>query len=430
MVFNSRSVTVSALLFVFLVVLPVTAQSMPQSRDRAVGTTRNQPRQVSNQVSRQETADKPSSVRLVEPPGSDYLSGEANVAVSGNQNPVIRLGLSPNGATIIEFPSSDRLFNIIHGNSNLVTVEESPTKATDHFIIARPGDGFASPVMMANARSVPATSVLVQKQSGLALTFLFYPVQQLSEQAHRVVITYNRNEVVAARRAAGLAVNLDSPAVSEKPRTTSLLVTTPPDQTAPALPSPAAAPAATAGDASDKNTPARTSSRQSFKGVADTADLDTSQHPEKLARKATDPARAASLVLTEATRSPRNFRKWSDTVHGLSLSVSPVREVNKRMQAVVIAVKNTRKKNARIMPDQPRIYLETIDSKGRPLQIEPVRMFAVESTVSGEIIPAGEIQYYAIVYEPQILGARQRLRVAVGQSVAADEPATASLTSR
>jgi hypothetical protein len=82
------------------------------------------------------------------------------------------------------------------------------------------------------------------------------------------------------------------------------------------------------------------------------------------------------------------------------------------------------------MPDQPRIYLETIDSKGRPLQIEPVRMFAVESTVSGEIIPAGEIQYYAIVYEPQILGARQRLRVAVGQSIAADEPATASLTSR
>jgi hypothetical protein len=47
----------------------------------------------------------PSPVTLVEPHKADYLSGEANVAVSGNQNPVIRLGLSPNGVTIIEFPA-------------------------------------------------------------------------------------------------------------------------------------------------------------------------------------------------------------------------------------------------------------------------------------------------------------------------------------
>ena len=421
MFLNGRSVAVLALLFPLLVALPVAAQTMPQSRDRTVDGARKQP----------ESPNKPSAIRLVEPPGADYISGEANVAVSGNQNPVIRLGLSPNGATIIEFPSSDRLFNIIPGNSNLVTVEESPTKATDHFIIARPGDGFASPATMANAKRAPATSVIVQMQSGLVMTFLFYPVQQLSEQAHRVVITYDRNEVVAARRAAGLAINLDSPAVSEKPRTTSLRVTTPPDQTAPAPPSPAAAaPTSAAGDDSDNNTPARTSSGQTFKGVADQAEIDISQHPEKVARKANDPGRAASLALTEATKSPTSFRRWSDTVHGLSLSVSPVREVGKRAQVVVVAVKNTRKKDARIMPDQPRIYLETIDGKGRPLQIEPVRTFAVESTVTGELIPAGETRYYAMVYEAQILGARQRLRVAVGQSLAADEPATASLTSR
>src|SRR5262245_19864645 len=72
---------------------------------------------------REEGPASPASVKLVEPPSADFLSGEANVAVSGNQNPVIRLGLSPNGATIIEFPASDKLFNIIPGNSNLVTVE-------------------------------------------------------------------------------------------------------------------------------------------------------------------------------------------------------------------------------------------------------------------------------------------------------------------
>jgi hypothetical protein len=132
-------------------------------------------------------------VSIVERAPADYLSGEANVAVSANQNPIIRLGLSPNGATIIEFPASDKLFNIIPGNSGLVTVEESPTKDTDRFVIVRPGDGFGSPATMAQMRRSPVSSVIVQMTSGLVITFLFYPVPQLSEQAHRVVVTYDRN---------------------------------------------------------------------------------------------------------------------------------------------------------------------------------------------------------------------------------------------
>ncbi len=356
----------------------------------------------------------PASVDLVEPPGADYLSGEANVAVSGNQNPVIRLGLSPNGATIIEFPSADRLFNIIPGNSNLVTVEESPTKATDRFIIARPGDGFASPATMANARRAPATSVIVQMQSGLVITFLFYPVLQLSEQAHRVVVTYDRNEVMAARRAAGLAVNLDT-TEEERLRTTSMRVS----------PSPATAP--------DETAPARTKMPSTPRRVADTAELDTSQNPEKLAAKrddrVDDPARATSLALTEATKSPRSFKKWSDSVHGLSLSVSPIRELNKRSHLVVVAARNTKDRDARILPEQPELYLETLDGKGKPLQIDVVRKIATDTTATGEIIPGGETRYYALVYEAPVLGARQRLRVVVGQTIAADEPATVNLTS-
>lgn len=354
----------------------------------------------------------PATVDLVEPPRVDYLSGEANVAVSGNQNPVIRLGLSPNGATIIEFPSADKLFNIIPGNSNLVTVEESPTKATDRFIIARPGDGFASPATMANARRAPATSVIVQMQSGLVMTFLFYPVLQLSEQAHRVVVTYDRNEVMAARRAAGLAVNLDS-TEAERPRTTSMRVTPPPvtalEETAPAhTPSP----------------PLRATVR-----VADTAEIDTTEPPAKRNGKTGDPARLTSIALTEATKSPRSFKKWSDSVHGLSLSVSPIRVVDKRSQLVVVAARNTKNKEARILPDQPEIYLETLDGKGKPLQVEVVKKIATDTTATGEVIPGGETRYYALVYEAPILGARQRLRVVLGQTIAADEPASVNLTS-
>src|SRR6266508_431981 len=130
---------VMTLLILVALALPAGAQTKTR-QDQHKGKTR------------EEGPASPTSVKLVEPPSADFLSGEANVAVRGNQNPVIRLGLSPNGATIIEFPASDKLFNIIPGNSNLVTVEESPTKETDRFIIVRPGDGFASPATMANAR--------------------------------------------------------------------------------------------------------------------------------------------------------------------------------------------------------------------------------------------------------------------------------------
>src|SRR6266498_2078413 len=108
---------------------PAVAQAKSH-RDRTTGTPRTESSQAQKRESKWENDSSGSSpVTLATPPPADFMSGEANVAVSGNQNPVIRLGLSPNGATIIEFPASDKLF-----------------------IIMRPGDGFASPATMANAR--------------------------------------------------------------------------------------------------------------------------------------------------------------------------------------------------------------------------------------------------------------------------------------
>lgn len=120
---------------------------------------------------------------------------------------------------------------------------------------------------------------------------------------------------------------------------------------------------------------------------------------------------------------------WSDSAHGLSLSVTPAREVSKNAQLVVIAVRNTKKKDAQIVPGHPDIYLETHDSKGRPLQIELVKKLATDTTATDGLIPGGEIRYYALVYEAQILGARQRLLAVVGQTTSADEPATLNLSS-
>jgi hypothetical protein len=350
------------------------------------------------------------STNAVERSQVDYLSGEANVAVSGNQNPVVKLGLSPNGATIIEFPAADKLFNIIPGNSNLVTVEESPTKETDRFVIVRPGDGFGSPATMAQARRAPATSVIVQMTSGLVITFLFYPVLQLSEQAHRVVVTYDRNQVIAARRASGLAVNLDS-GVEEKQRgTTSLRV---------AQPKGGAAPAAS-GEPQSPEDPALTSQNS---GEADSK----SQPPGEPLLKRVDLANAASAALANALNDPDSFKKYGEDSHGLSISTLPVRELDSRSQVAVFKVRNSKKSGARLVPGQPEIFIETVNDKGKSVNVEPVRKLVQHTTALGDVIPGRGVEYYAVGYEAPILGAKQRLRVAVGLSTAADEPAIAAL---
>ena len=75
----------------------------------------------------------------------EYLSGEANVVVKGNENPIVRLGLATSGVTLVEFPAADRFFALHPGNSEMVTIDESPTKQNDHFFVFRAGSNFVSP---------------------------------------------------------------------------------------------------------------------------------------------------------------------------------------------------------------------------------------------------------------------------------------------
>lgn len=342
----------------------------------------------------------------------EYLSGEANVAVIGNQNPLVRLGLSPNGATIIEFPAADKLFNIIPGNSNLVTVEESPTKESDRFIVVRPGDGFASPATMSQARRAPATSVIVQMTSGLVITFLFYPVPQLSEQAHRVVVTYDRNQVIAARKAAGLAVNLDS-GVEDKQRGTTSLRVTP-----------------TNGGAAPVVSAASQSPDESVSNSNGSPDADLkSQSPGESLLKRVDLANAASAALAYALNNPDSFKNYGHDSHGLSISAFPVRELNSRSQVAVFKVRNSKKYGARLVPGQPEISVETVNHDGKPVNVEAVKKIVQHTTAMSDLIPGRSVEYFAVAYEAPILGAKQRLRVSVAPTNAADEPAIALLNS-
>lgn len=356
----------------------------------------------------------PQSVALVQQAATDYLSGEANVAVKGNMNPIIRLGLSPNGVTMIEFPVADRFFAIHPGNSDLVTIDDSPTKATDHFLVMRAGSGFSSPTIVANAGRGPATSVIVQMQSGMVVTFLVYPVQYLAQQAHRCVVNYDRNEVIAARRAAGLAINLDG-TEGDRPRTASVRV------------APASGVAADA-SISSATTPAPRVNPVPIKPVI--TEIDATQSPAKRDKRDNgEPNLAAHNALAAAIKSPANFKRWGDPVHGLSVSLSEVRDVDNRSRVVVIAVHNTKSTAIRVVQGAPDIYVQTLDKKGNPLQVEQIKKLEVQTTTVDNAIPAGATCYYAVVYETPVLGASQRLRVSIAQINAADEPTSAELTS-
>jgi len=132
----------------------------------------------------------------------EYLSGEASVSIAANSNPLLRIGMAQNGVTLIEFPASDKFFAIHAGNSDLVTVEKSPSLKRDHHLVLRAGSGFLVPATGSRGPQaiVPATSIIAQMDSGMAITVMVYPVALLKQQAHRVVINYKPEEVVSAGR--------------------------------------------------------------------------------------------------------------------------------------------------------------------------------------------------------------------------------------
>jgi hypothetical protein len=329
-------------------------------------------------------------VTIVNNPSPEYRSGEVSVAVRGNENPIIRLGLAANGVTLVEFPASDRFFAINPGSTDLVTIEDSPTKETDHFFVIRAGTGFL-PVIEGSKSSAPATSIIVQMSSGMVVTFLLYSVRDIERNAHRCVVTYDREAIIKARQAAGLATNLDRR--DEKTAAKQLPISV---RINPAieLHTPSAAPI----------TAQPISSHESAKKEE--------QH-------------SRSLIFD--MRFPSGDEKWSKRIHGLKIAVQN-KIIDAQQRQVLIAVHNTLSKPVQIIPGFPELYIHTIDDKGRVLHAESLKRIKIESASSDGVIAPGKITRYLITYEPPVLGARQRLGVAVAQTSAADEPAMMELS--
>ncbi|HEY6803720.1 MAG TPA: hypothetical protein VI306_09090 [Pyrinomonadaceae bacterium] len=316
----------------------------------------------------------------------EYISGEASVSVAANSNPLIRIGIAQNGVTLIEFPAADRFFAVHAGNSDLVTVEKSPSLKRDHHLVLRAGSGFLITRTKGMAPILPGTSIIAQMDSGMAITFMIYPVPLLKEQAHRLVISYNREEVISARKIAGLATDLVG---------------------------------------SDGNSQASPPMEVTENPMLDLP-VETILSPTE-----TNPnfTLLTKTAVAEAVANPKLFTNWTKPKYSLSIATTPPRELSETERIVSFAVRNTGAEPLRLIAGYPDLYVETLNADRKPVEAgTKVKSFCSASSSPNNVVAPGATIYFTLAYEAPILGVRQHLKVVVAHMNAADEPATADLT--
>ncbi|HYX27240.1 MAG TPA: hypothetical protein VE863_01640 [Pyrinomonadaceae bacterium] len=358
-------------------------------------------------------------------PSADFFVGEAKVDVTKDET-VVRLAMAQHGSVLIELPASDGPRYIIPGDPEMATVDEKALEKNKRAIVVRPGSLFVSPPANRRAHS-PAATVTVQMRSGLVVTFLFYPVEDLAQNVHRCVLSYNRDEVVARRRAAGLPVNLDNniqerrEQTGQSPAPFSISVDTsedtkPADKTTPQV-SPISNQTEAAVRPKEPATPQPTPADSAMKSEKPVATIPSSDVVQTFTHEA----------LSQAIKKPSRFKNWTKAVHGVSLSLIRQDDPKNAFQVVVVAVRNNSAETLKLTPGSPDLLLQMVDQTGKPLNLESVKTLHIESSDSSGAIAPKSTAYYAIAFSSPVLGVNQELRIVVAQSNAADEPASIKL---
>lgn len=369
--------------------------------------TKPKPVTTNNIVQKDEVIEDNNAVKVVNQVQADYLTGEASVSVNPKQPTVVRLGLAQNATAVVEFPSVDQIYYIHEGNPKLVTVFQSPTKETDRAITLYPGEGFL-PVAVAGQKELSVT-ITMQMKSGLVIVLEIVPAPGIGQNAHRCILNYNLAEVIAARRAAGLKVNLGEENIAEqKTQTRAVSTFVGNNQTINA-------------DLTNIN-----SANSSVSVVEITSGGVINESDKRKMKSGAELSRLVNKKLAEAIKtSKEKFTIWSPAVQGLSLSTAKMVEIDPLQRLLIIAVKNDTTEPLRLLDEMPELNIQTVDKAGNSLQIERMTKKYTETTALQGAIPAGATVYYAIVYENPILGANQKLLVSVAHDRAADTPVVA-----
>jgi hypothetical protein len=348
---------------------------------------------------------------------ADYLIGDAKVDVTKDET-VLRLAMAQHGSVLIELPANDGPRYIIPGDPEMATVDEKALERNKRAIVVRPGSLFVPPLPNRKART-PAATVTAQMRSGLVVTFLFYPVEDLAQNVHRCVLNYNRDEVVARRRAAGLPVNLDANTTDTERReqteqSTARTNSNEPSDLAKATETKPAVEAA--------------KEKETMKPiVSPTPDASVTTNIDFKA-EANDRVKAlARDALAQAIKKPKQFKKWTKPTHGLSLSIMQEADPKNEVQLVLVAVKNSSGTMVKLVSGNPDLLVEMLDDSRKPINLQSIKKVHQETNSSEDQIANGAIAFYAIAYTPPILGAHQQVKIAVSQTNAADEPASIAL---
>jgi len=344
---------------------------------------------------------------------------------------VVRLAMAQHGSVLIELPANDGPRYIIPGDPEMATVDEKALERNKRAIVVRPGSLFVTPAPNRKART-PAATVTAQMRSGLVVTFLFYPVEDLAQNVHRCVLSYNRDEVVARRRAAGLPVNLDTATNQERRNETgqstaptSISVEESEDTKSPA----SSAESSNSSIATAKPQSSPVEIKDKTAGIAVAANA-TSDSLKKDADRIDQLRTATSEALARAAKKPKQFKNWTKPAHGLALSVLPAVNVKDSFQVVTVAIKNASNETLKLVSGGPDLFLEMQDDQGKPINIEAIKKLHVEVSDIAAEVQAGKTIFYSIAYVPPVLSTHQQVKVVVGQTNAADEPASIALTNK
>ena len=345
---------------------------------------------------------------------AEFFVGEARVDVTKDET-VVRLAMAQHGSVLIELPANDGPRYIIPGDPEMATVDQKALERNKRAIVVRPGTQFVPPLRNLKART-PSATVTAQMRSGLVVTFLFYPVEDLAQNVHRCVLNYNRDEVVARRRAAGLPVNLDGTGERGEMTTQS-----------------AAPISISVEDTKEEENRTSAETRVASSTPGPTPNLSVPS-PAAIRLSSIDKtedkkdgasyASSAQTALQEAMKQPKRFKKWTKPTHGLSLSILRPSVNGERFNVVLVAVKNKTSDSVKLTPDIPDLSIEMLDDRGKPLNIESIKKLHTEASDTSGLIPKGGIVYYAVAYTSPVLSVHQQVRVSVGQTSAADEPAS------
>jgi len=348
---------------------------------------------------------------------SDFFVGEARVNVTKDET-VVRLAMAQHGSILIELPANDGPRYIIPGDPEMATVDEKALERNKRAIVVRPGTQFVPPQHNVKARN-PAATVTAQMRSGLVVTFLFYPVEDLAQNVHRCVLNYNRDEVVARRRAAGLPVNLDDKEQGGEKLTAQSV----------------AAPTSTEIEKPKEGTQQQAPDSPSTSEVKAKEIKDGRVGPPALGNTVVSSATdnksdvVASLrnALENAAQKPKQFKNWTHSIHGLKLAILEEPDSGKPFRVLTVAVKNTTSASLKLVADGPELSVETVDDQGATVNVHSITKTHTEvSNTSGDIA-AGKTAYFAIAYVPQTLDVHQRVKILVAQTDAADQPASLKL---